>query len=108
MALFGFDIPLGKGHDDCIKRREIFNIIKPYVFSEEDIEQIQQATPQMLDLWLESFAMSQKGMLFTSLQRMVKDEFRKYFPSHSSLPNATLACRVGLPSGASILDRSVT
>ena len=38
MALFGFDIPLGKGADDCIRRREVFNVIKPYVFSEEDLD----------------------------------------------------------------------
>jgi len=106
MALFGFDCPIGKSADECIRRREIFNIIKPYVFSNENIEYVKQATPQMLDLWLESFAMSQKGMLFTSLQKVVKDVFRKYFPSFSFLPATALANRVGLPPGTSILDRS--
>lgn len=37
MALFGMDIPVGRGPDDALRREEVFEIIAPYVLSESDM-----------------------------------------------------------------------
>ncbi len=63
---------------DAAKHREIFEIIHPYIMSPEDIEEVAQAGDQIQDLWLVSFAVTQKGMIGTTLSYYTKQYFQ-YF-----------------------------
>ena len=105
LALYGPDIPMARNPLDKIRRKEIFDIVVPYTMSREDVE-IFEATPERLqDLWLESFTASLKGILYTSLKKLTKDEFSKCFPSHGASPAQIHGAAVGILSGQSILDR---
>ena len=75
MSLYGFDVPLGKTSTDKRKRREVFEIIHPYTLSEEDMEEVAEAGEQQIELWLESFTATQKGLLGTTLSYYTKQYF---------------------------------
>ena len=105
MALYGPDIPLARSPVDNAKRRQIFDIVAPYTMSTEDVQMVDAAPQRVQDLWLESFPASLKGMLFTSLQKLTKDEFGKSFPAYGAFPAPMHAEAVGLAANQTILDR---
>jgi hypothetical protein len=105
LALHGPDMPMARSPLDKIRRKEVFDIIAPYTMSHEDMEVFEAAPERLQDLWLESFTASLKGILFTSLQRLTKDEFSKCFPSHGASPAQIHGTAVGILPGQSILDR---
>ena len=41
MAKFGYDVPYQRKPNDATKRLEIFEIIKPYCFSQQDLREIE-------------------------------------------------------------------
>ena len=105
MALFGMDIPLGRGPEDALRREEVFEIIAPYVLSDSDMEAVRQTPGPIRDLWLQSFTSAQKNLLWNSLQRLAKQHFRTIFPPSGMLPKPSIAEKLGLSAGKSILDR---
>lgn len=105
MALFGLDFPGSKSVDDHGRRQEIFEIISPYVMSRDDINVVLKTPATVRQLWLESFAMTQKGMLVTKLQKAVKDVGRRYFPSQGGFPRVSCAKAIGLAPSTTILGR---
>lgn len=105
MAIYGMDIPTARTPEDRAKRRAIFQIIAPYVLSEKDIKVIEETPVQLQDLWFESFAASQRGMLYTNLQIKVKKLFGKYFPPNGTLPAPDDAAAIGLQQQSTMLSR---
>ena len=105
MSLYGFEVPCGKNTLATAKRKRIFDIIAPYVMSQDDLELVAERPVMIRDLWLESLANTHRTMLLSKLQRNTKDFLRKFFPSGGSCPSRKLALLVGLRSDASILDR---
>ena len=75
MSLLGYDVPLGKSAIDKANRREVFEIIHPYIMSPADMEEVEAAGDQVKDLWLESFTATQKGMICTALSYFNKAVF---------------------------------
>ena len=105
MALHGFDYPGSKSNEDHARRQEIFDIIAPCVMSQADIDIVKKSPITVRQLWLESFSMTQKGMLVTKLQKVVKDDVREYVPSRGGFPRPAYAQAVGLAPSTTILDR---
>jgi hypothetical protein len=105
MSIRGYDIPLGRTTKDNALRQEVFDIIAPYVLSAE-IRMVNETDPHNRNLWFETFTNSQKGVLFTSLNGLAKDYYRKnYFPDNGAYPPVEFASLLGLPSGMSFLVR---
>jgi hypothetical protein len=55
MSIFGVDIPMGRTTADKQMRRNVFDIIHPYIMSPDDMIVVQVAGDQIKDLWLETF-----------------------------------------------------
>ena len=87
MSLLGYDVPLGKSATDKARRREVFEIIHPYIMSPADMEEVEEAGVEVKDLSLESFTATQKGMLGTTLSYYTKQYFQYFFPSKGLIPN---------------------
>ena len=107
MSLYGTDVPMRVTHADNIRRRKIFNIIAPYVLSQQDMSTVQETPQNLVDLWLTTFTNSQKGVignLYNQTKSMAKQLF---FPSSGTVPAQENAALVGLRSGTTILDRKV-
>ena len=106
MSVVGHELPLGKSSEDQILRDRIFNLIAPYCLSTEDMEEVETFSRREMDVWLQSFTNTQKGVIFTSLLSNAKEWFRKkYFPSAGAYPATSYAELLGLPAGRSILER---
>jgi len=52
MALYGFNVPNSKKPDDAGRRRRVFEIIKPYVFSKTDYKDLDGYMESIVELWL--------------------------------------------------------
>jgi hypothetical protein len=106
MSVVGHEIPLGKSSEDQILRDRIFQMIAPYCLSTEDMEELDTFSKREMDVWLQSFTNTQKGVIFTSLLSNAKELFRKkYFPSTGACPASANAELLGLPAGHTILER---
>ena len=106
MSVVGHELPLGKSSEDQILRDRIFNLIAPYCLSTEDMEELETFSRREMDVWLQSFTNTQKGVIFTSLLSNAKELFRKkYFPSTGAYPATANAELLGLPAGHTILER---
>ena len=81
-------------------------VIAPYCLSTEDMEEVETFSRREMDVWLQSFTNTQKGVIFTSLLSNAKEWFRKkYFPSAGAYPATSYAELLGLPAGHTILER---
>jgi hypothetical protein len=108
MSLQGHDIPLGRSTGDQNTRLKIFDIIKPYCFSTEELAEVYAADSVTRTCWLETFTNSQKGIIGTSLLGLAKEEFRtKFFPADGAYPAKKNAALIGLPPSTSFLERLV-
>ena len=107
MALHCFDYPGSKSNEDHALHEEIFNIIAPCVMSQADIDVAMQSPLTVRQLWSESFSMTQKGMLMTKLQKVVKNVVREYFSSRGTFPRPSYVAAVGLAPSTTILDNSL-
>ena len=105
MALYGCEIPTGKGVEHQKRRDEIFSIVSQYCMSEEDLESYMDYTENIRDLWLMSFTNSQNVMIWAKLMPIAKRHFRSYFPDKGASPRLALGRKIGLQAGQSILDR---
>ncbi len=106
MSIVGYDIPLGRTTKDNTLRQEVFDLIAPYVLSAEEIQMVDETDPQIRGLWFETFTNSQKGVLFTSLNALAKEFYRKfYFPDNGTCPPPEFAALLCLPPGMSFLAR---
>jgi hypothetical protein len=105
MALYGCDVPTGKGVDHQRRRDEIIDIVAPYCFSKEDMEDYLDYPEHIRDLWLMSFTNSQNVMIWAKLMPIAKRHFRSYFPDKGASPRLALGRKIGLQAGQSILDR---
>ena len=108
MSERGYDIPVGKSSADQKARQEIFDIIAPYIFSAEDMRIIHDESETGRILWLETFTNTQKGILFTGLNLLAKDEYStRFFPRGGALPAPDYAKMLGLPPGKTFLSRYI-
>jgi hypothetical protein len=73
MSVVGHELPLGKSSEDQILRDRIFNLIAPYCLSTEDMEEVETFSRREMDVWLQSFTNTQKGVIFTSLLSNAKE-----------------------------------
>ena len=105
MALYGYHVPFRKTPEDSARRKVVFDIIAPYCLSKDDMKVVQASSQQQQDLWLESFANSQKVLLHIKLLQTAKNCFRKYFPDGAVSPLRRDGKMVGLEPGQTILDR---
>ena len=105
MTLYGFEVPCGRNQLAASRRKKIFDIIAPYVLSQEDIDAVAERTQYVRDIWLESMANAVRTMLYSKLQTRTKDFLRRFFPSNGLLPTKKHAAMIGLPPNTSILDR---
>ena len=100
MALYGCEIPTGKGVEHQKRRDEIFSIVSQYCMSEEDLEGYMEYSD-----CITRFTNSQNVMIWAKLMPIAKKYFRIYFPDHGAAPKTSLARKIGLGPGQSILDR---
>ncbi len=108
MSVQGHDIPLSRSTRDKNMRIKIFDIVKPYCFSTEELAIMNEADSFTRTGWLETFTNSQKGIIGTSLLGLVKDEFRtNFFPSDGVYPSKIKAALIGLPPSTSFWERLV-
>ena len=108
LSEYGYDFPTGKSITAINARNAIFEIIHPYIFSEEDLVTVRQTDPALKALWLETFTNSLKGMLHNNLNINAKYEFAgNFFPSRGALPPPDFGKLLGLEFGTSILHRQV-
>ena len=105
MAMYGCEIPTGKGVEHQKRGDNIFTIVSQYCMSEEDLEGYMEYTENIRDLWLMSFTNLQNVMIWAKLMPIAKKYFRIYFPDKGASPRASLGRKVGLEPGQSILDR---
>jgi hypothetical protein len=105
MSMFGFDVPCGRNQVAASRRKKIFDVIAPYVMSQEDIDTVASRPAYLRDLWLESFANAARTMLSSKLQIRTKELLRKFFPSNGLLPTKRHAALIGMAPNATILDR---
>ena len=105
MSKYGMNVPLSKTLTDKRSRKDVFDIIHPYTLSAADMEEVMEAGEQQIELWLESFTATQKGLLGTTLSHDSKQYFQYFFPSKALIPNSKFGSLVGLPPGAKILQR---
>ena len=105
MAKFGYDVPYQRKPSDAAKRLEIFQIIKPSCFSQQDLHEIEAYPDNIRAMWLTTFTNSQNVMVRSKLLQQAKDYFRRYFPDKGASPKQTYGKRIGLAAGQSILDR---
>ena len=99
MALHCFDYPGSKSYEDYALREKIFNIIAHCVMSQADIDVVMQSPLTVRQLWLESFSMTQKGMLATKLQTIVKDDVQRFantFPPEEAFQFLLMQLQWGL------------
>ena len=79
MAMYGCEVPTGKGvdikqtrhHDDDdifsqTRRDDIFSVVVPYCFSTEDMDAYMEYAENIRGLWLMSFTNSQNVMIWDS------------------------------------------
>ena len=102
MAMYGCEIPTGKIVDHQKRRDDIFSIV---CLSEEGMQAYMEYTENIRDLWLMSFTNSQNVMIWAKLMPIAKKYFRIYFPDNGAAPKTSLARKIGLGPGQSILDR---
>jgi len=69
------------------------------------LEGYMEYTENIRDLWLMSFTNSQNVMIWAKLMPIAKKYFRIYFPDNGAAPKTSLARKIGLGPGQSILDR---
>jgi len=105
MAMYGCEVPTGKGVEHQTRRDDIFSVVAPYCFSTEDMDAYMEYTENIRDLWLMSFTNSQNVMIWAKLMPIAKKYFRIYFPDKGASPRASFGRKVGLEPGQSILDR---
>ena len=106
LSLKGYDIPLGRTVGEKALRRQVWDIIAPYFLSAEDMKTVAEADPEQMDLFLESFTATQKGLLYTTLSIAAKEYcIKTYYPARGSIPTPEHAAELGLPAGKSILSR---
>ena len=105
MSLCGADLLLGRSTEVKKTRREIFDLIAPYIMSAADMLAVQEAGDQIKDLWLETFTNSQKVMINSTLNAEAKAYFDHFFPSKGNIPSVKYANLLGLGAGESILHR---
>lgn len=104
MAKFGYDVPYQRKPSDATKRLEIFQIIKPYCFSQQDLREIEEHSSHAM-MWLTTFTNSQNVMVRSKVLQQAKDYFRRYFPDKGASPKMLYGKKIGLAAGQSILDR---
>jgi hypothetical protein len=98
MSVQGHDIPLGRSTEDQNMRIKIFDIIKPYCFSTEELAIVNEADSFTRTCWLEMFTSLQEGIIGTSLLGLAKDEFRtKISPSDGAYASKKNAALTGIP-----------
>ena len=105
MSMHSINVPLGKTAADKRKRKEVFEVIHYYTLSAADMEEVVAAGEQQIELWLENFTATQKGLLGTTLSFYSKQYFQYFFPSKGLIPNNKYGSLVGLSPGATILQR---
>ena len=105
MSMYGVDMPMGRTAHDKKMRRDVFDVIHPYVMSEADMAEVAAAGHQVLDLWLETFTNSQKVMIGSTLNAEAKRYFNRFFSSEGNIPSEKYGALVGLGPGQSILHR---
>ena len=107
MGMYGVDIPMGRTANDKKMRRDVFDVIHPYVMSEleADMAEVAAAGHQVLDLWLETFTNSQKVMIGSTLNAEAKRYFNRFFLGEGNIPSEKYGALVGLGPGQSILHR---
>ena len=106
LSLKGYDIPLGRTVYEKSIRQQVWDIIAPYFLSAEDMKTVAEADPEPMDLFLESFTATQKGLLYTTLSIAAKEYcIATYYPPRGSIPTHEHAAELGLPAGKSILSR---
>ena len=105
MAMYGCEIPTGKGVEHQRRRDDIFSIVAQYCLSEEDMEAYMEYSENIRDLWLMSFTNSQNVMIWAKLIPIAKKYFCIYFPDHGAVPKTSLGRKIGLGAGQTILDR---
>ena len=81
MSMYGVDMPMGRTAHDKKMRRDVFDVIHPYVMSAADMAEVALAGQQVLDLWLETFTNSQKVMIGTTLNWEAKYISTVFFKS---------------------------
>ena len=79
MSKYGMNVPLSKTLTDKRSRKDVFDIIHPYTLSAADMEEVVAAGEQQIELWLESFTATQKGLLGTTLSFYSKQYFQYFF-----------------------------
>ena len=52
MAMYGFDVPNSRKPSDAQRRRAVFDVIKPYVFSRADYREMDSYKEDILEIWL--------------------------------------------------------
>ena len=105
MAQYGFDVPCSKKPVDAIRGCIIFDIVSQYCFSEEEIVVIETYSPDIQDLWLQTFTNSQSVMMSSKVLQAAEEYFRKNFPDDGAAPKASLGKKIGLSYRESIFDR---
>ena len=105
MSLCGADLPLGRSTEDKKTRREIFDLIAPYIMSAADMLAVQEAGDQIKDLWFETFTYLQKVMINSTLNATAKSYFDRFFPKNGNISSVKYGALVGLGPGQSILHR---
>ncbi len=103
----GYDIPLGRTVSEKALRQLVFDIIAPYFLSSEEMKTVEEADPEEMAHWLETFTSTQKGLLYTTLNITAKEYcIATYYPPRGSIPTPEHAAELGLPAGKSILSRT--
>ena len=64
------------------ERMDLFNIVVPYVLSQQDIHETQNPPPVFCNIWLHLFANSTLAWFLSHLLKKTKDAFRRYFPTN--------------------------
>ena len=105
MSMYGFEVPCGRNQLAAGRRKKVFDIIAPYVMSQDDLDAVAERTQYLRDLWLESMANAARTMLQSKLQVKTKEFMRRFFPSNGLFPTKKHAALIGLPANTSILDR---
>ena len=97
MSMYGFEVPCGRNQLAAGRRKKVFDIIAPYVMSQDDLDAVAERTQYLRDLWLESMANAARTMLQSKLQVKTKEFMRRFFPSNGLFPTKKHAALIGLP-----------
>jgi hypothetical protein len=105
MSVVDHEIPLGKSSEGQILRDHIFNMVAPYYLSTDDMEEVGTISKGQIDVLLESFTNTQKGVIYTSFLTNAKNWVRqKYFPSGGGYPPSSYTELLRLPPCKTMLE----